>query len=109
MAALQLVRSARLDEQGFENYFADQPAALVVLKGLRRLAERQALLGSTPVQASSPWKPRASGELGVENAEIEANEDGTQTHELQEDNADDRISWAKNRSQLREEDSFSHG
>ena len=33
----------RLDEQGFEKFFADPPAALVVLKGLRTLAEREVL------------------------------------------------------------------
>ena len=53
MAALEMVRSERLDEQGFEKFFADPPAALVVLKGLRKLAERKVLLGRAPVQASA--------------------------------------------------------
>jgi len=52
MSALEMVRSERLDEQGFEKFFADPPAALVVLKGLRKLAERKVLLGP-PVQARS--------------------------------------------------------
>ena len=51
MAALEMVMSERLDEQGFEKFFADPPAALVVLKGLRKLAERKVLPGRAPVQA----------------------------------------------------------
>jgi hypothetical protein len=67
MAALEMVRSQRLDEQGFEKFFADPPAALVVLKGLRKLAERKVLLGRAPVQSSRS----ATGEAGMKNAEIE--------------------------------------
>ena len=52
MAALEMVMSERLDEQGFEKFFADPPAALVVLKGLRKLAERKVLPGRAPVRAS---------------------------------------------------------
>ena len=64
MAALEMVRSERLDEQGFEKFFADPPAALVVLKGLRKLAERKVLLGRAPVQASAAGErpPRARPE-----------------------------------------------
>ena len=51
MAALEMVMSERLDEQGFEKFFADPPAALVVLKGLRKLAERKVLPGRAPVRA----------------------------------------------------------
>ena len=52
MAALEMVMSERLDEQGFEKFFADPPAALVVLKGLRKLAELKVLPGRAPVRAS---------------------------------------------------------
>ena len=102
MAALEMVRSERLDEQGFEKFFADPPAALVVLKGLRKLAERKVLLGRAPVQASRS----ATGEAGTKNAEIEANGDETQTAEPQEDKAHDPIVGGEKRSQVREEDSL---
>ena len=95
MAALEMVRSERLDEQGFEKFFADPPAALVVLKGLRKLAERNVLLGLAPVQASGASQS-ATGELGMKNAQIEANGDETQTAEPQEDKAHDPIVAAKN-------------
>jgi hypothetical protein len=105
MAALEMVRSERLDEQGFEKFFADPPAALVVLKGLRRLAERKVLSGDAPVQASRS----ATREVRMKNAEIEANGDETQTAEPQEDKAHDPIAGGEKRSQVREEDSFGHG
>jgi hypothetical protein len=105
MSALEMVRAGRLDEQGFEKFFADPPAALVVLKGLRKLAERRALLGRDPVEASRS----ATGELGMKNRQIEANGDETQTAEPQEDIAHDPIVGAENRSQLREDDSYGHG
>jgi hypothetical protein len=60
LSALEMVRSQRLDEQGFEKFFADPPAALVVLKGLRKLVERRVLLGRAPVQSS--WGARAGPE-----------------------------------------------
>ena len=69
MTALEMVMSQRLDEQGFEKFFADPPAALVVLKGLRKLAERKVLLGRAPVQSIRS----ATGEAGMKNAQIEAN------------------------------------
>ena len=63
MAALERVMSERLDEQGFEKFFADPPAALVVLKGLRKLAERKVLLGRAPVQGIAAVRgPRANSE-----------------------------------------------
>ena len=62
MAALEMVMSERLDEQGFEKFFADPPAALVVIKGLRKLAERKVLPGRAPVQASSGGERPATGE-----------------------------------------------
>ena len=102
-----MVRSGRLDEQGFEKFFADPPAALVVLKGLRKLAERKVLLGHAPVQASG--SESATGEVGMKNAQIEANGDETQTEERQEDKAHDPVSGGEKRSQLREEDSLGHG
>jgi hypothetical protein len=105
MSALKMVMSERLDEQGFEKFFADPPAALVVLKGLRKLAERNVLLGPAPVQASRS----ATGEAGMKNAEIEANGDETQTIEPQEDKAHDPIAGGEKRSQVREEDSLGHG
>ncbi len=67
MTALEMVRSERLDEQGFEKFFADPPAALVVLKGLRKLAERKVLLGRAPVQSSRS----ATGQAAMKNVEIE--------------------------------------
>ena len=65
MAALEMVMSERLDEQGFEKFFADPPAALVVIKGLQKLAERKVLPGRALVQASRI----AKGEAGMKNAE----------------------------------------
>ena len=65
MAALEMVRSERLDEQGFEKFFADPPAALVVLKGLRKLAERKVLLGRAPVRASGAGERAATSEMDV--------------------------------------------
>jgi hypothetical protein len=108
-AALEMVRSQRLDEQGFEKFFADPPAALVVLKGLRKLAVRQVLLGRAPVQASGAGERATTGELGAKNAEIEANDDETQTPEPQEDKARNPIAGGEKRSQVREEDSLGHG
>jgi hypothetical protein len=104
-----MVRSQRLDEQGFEKFFADPPAALVVLKGLRKLAERQVLLGRAPVQASGAGERATTGELGAKNAEIEANDDETQTAEPQEDKARNPLAGGEKRSQVREEDSLGHG
>jgi hypothetical protein len=105
LAALEMVRSERLDEQGFEKFFADPPAALVVLKGLRKLAERKVLLGRAPVQASRS----ATGEAGMKNAAIEANGDEAQTAEPQEDKSQDPIVGGEKRSQVRDEDSLGHG
>jgi hypothetical protein len=96
MSALEMVMSERLDEQGFEKFFADPPAALVVLKGLRKLAERKVLLGRAPVQASRS----ATGEAGMKNAEIEANGDETQTVDPQVDKARDPIARGEKRSHL---------
>ena len=50
-AALEMMMAGRLDEQGFEKFFADPPAALVVIKGLQRLAELKALPGRAAVEA----------------------------------------------------------
>ncbi len=94
-AALEMVRSQRLDEQGFEKFFADPPAALVVLKGLRKLAERKVLLGRAPVQSSRS----ATGEAAMKNVEIEANGDETQTAEPEEDKAHDPLVGGEKRSQ----------
>ena len=78
MAALEMVMSERLDEQGFEKFFADPPAALVVLKGLRKLAERKVLLGRAPVRGSGASESVHERDLAVKNAQIEANGDETQ-------------------------------
>jgi hypothetical protein len=99
LSALEMVRSGRLDEQGFEKFFADPPAALVVLKGLRKLAERKVLLGRAPVQASRS----VTGESGMKNAEIEANGNEAQTTEPQQDKARNPMVVGEKRSQVREE------
>jgi hypothetical protein len=91
MAALKMVMSERLDEHGFERFFADPPAALVVLKGLRKLAERKVLLGRAPVQASQSAMSGAE----MKTAEIEADGDETQTAQTQEDKAHDPILGGK--------------
>ena len=109
MAALEMVRSQRLDEQGFEKFFADPPAALVVLKGLRKLAERKVLLGRAPVQGNAAGERPPRAKLGMKNAQIEANGDETQTAEPQEDKARNPIVGGEKRSQLRDEDSLGHG
>ena len=102
---MEMVMSERLDEQGFEKFFADPPAALVVLKGLRKLAERKVLLGRAPVQSSLS----AMGEAGMKNAEIEANDGETQTIEPQKDTDHNPESGGEKRSQPRDEDSLGHG
>ena len=94
MAALEMVMSERLDEQGFEKFFADPPAALVVLKGLQKLAERKVLPGRAPVRASGAGES-ATSEPGMKNAEIEANGDETQTAEPQEDKAHNPDCWRR--------------
>jgi hypothetical protein len=104
-AALDMVRSGRLDEQGFEKFFADPPAALVVLKGLRKLAEPKVLLGGAQVPASRS----ATDEAGMKNAKIEANGEETQTTGPQEDRACNPIVGGENRSQVREDDFYGHG
>src|SRR4051794_2922638 len=73
-AALEMMMSGRLDEQGFEKFFADPPAALVVIKGLQRLAELEVLPGRTLVAARGTDESAAS-ELGMKKAQIEANGD----------------------------------
>jgi hypothetical protein len=108
MSALEMVRSERLDEQGFEKFFADPPAALVVLKGLRKLAERKALLGGTPVQASGASE-RSKSDLGKKKAPIEANDDEAQVKDSQEDTAQDSDADGEKRSQWRDEAFVSHG
>jgi hypothetical protein len=65
-----MVKNGRLDEQGFEKFFADPPAALVVIKGLQRLAELKALAGLAPVEARG-YCEGAMGELGMKKAQIE--------------------------------------
>ena len=87
MSALEMVRSQRLDEHGFEKFFADPPAALVVLKGLRKLAERNVLNGPAPVRGSDAGERAATNEKDSRNAEIEANDHGIQTIEPQRDKA----------------------
>jgi hypothetical protein len=77
----------------------------VVLKGLRKLAERKVLLGRAPVQSSLS----AMGEAAIKNAQIEANGDETQTAEAEEDKAHDPIVGGEKRSQVRDEDSSGHG
>ena len=68
MTALEMVMSERLDEQGFEKFFADPPAALVVIKGLQTLAERKVLPGRAPVRARRASES-ATSELGMKNAQ----------------------------------------
>jgi hypothetical protein len=76
MTALKMVMSGRLDEQGFEKFFADPPAALVVIKGLQKLAERNVLPGRAPVEARGADEG-TRGELGMKKAQFEANGDET--------------------------------
>jgi hypothetical protein len=91
--------SSRTNWRAPGKFFADPPAALVVLKGLRKLAERKVLLGRAPVQSSRS----ATGEAGIKNGEIEANGEKTQTAEPQEDKAYDPIVGGEKRSQMREQ------
>ncbi len=100
MSALEMVMSERLDEQGFEKFFADPPAALVVLKGLRRLAEMNVLPGRA-VRASGAREIAATNEKGLKNAKIEANDQGTQALEPQKDTDQNPDSGDEKRSQLR--------
>jgi hypothetical protein len=108
MAALEMVRSQRLDEQGFEKFFADPPAALVVLKGIRKLAELKVPPGRAPVRASGASE-RFTSELGRKKAQIEANGRKTQVERMPEDQIGAIDSGDGNRSQLRADDFLSHG
>jgi hypothetical protein len=85
------------------------PEALAALKSSPKLAELKVLLGRAPVRASAAGERATTGEHEVKNAEIEANDDETQTAEPQEDKARDPIVGGEKRSQLREEDSPGHG
>jgi hypothetical protein len=98
MTALKMVRSQRLDEQGFEKFFADPPAALVVLKGLRKLAERKVLLGHAPVRASGASQ-RSTRDLGRKKAPIEANGDEAQVIRAQRDKISKAEPGGENRTQ----------
>jgi hypothetical protein len=108
MSALEMVMSERLDEQGFEKFFADPPAALVVIKGLRKLAERKVLPGRALVAARGAGES-ATSERGMKNAKIEANGGETQVDTGSEDNIRHTDSGAENRSQLRDQDSLGQG
>jgi hypothetical protein len=101
-SALEMVRSERLDEQGFEKFFADPPAALVVLKGLRKLAERKVLLGHAPVRASGANERATGAEAGMEYVRIEANGDEAQVDELQEDRARNHDASGEKRTQFKD-------
>ena len=105
MTALEMVMSDRLDEQGFEKFFADPPAALVVIKGLQTLVERNVLPGLAPVQARRASESTTS-EPGMKNASIEAKCQETQVVEGQRDSGDNPESGGKKRSQTRDEDSL---
>jgi hypothetical protein len=109
MAALEMVMSERLDEQGFEKFFADPPAALVVLKGLRKLAELKVPPGRAPVQCGAATKSAAAGECSAEKAPNQANSHETQTDERQDDKAQALESDYENRSHLRGKNSLSQG
>jgi hypothetical protein len=100
MTALEMMMSGRLDEQGFEKYFADPPAALVVIKGLQKLAERNVLPGRALVAARCAGERPATGQLGTQNGNIEANDDETQTADPQEDKAHSPIVGVEKRSHL---------
>jgi hypothetical protein len=104
MSALKMVKSERLDEQGFEKFFADPPAALVVLKGLRKLAERNELLGRAPMRVRGGNESSVTGENHMKNAKIEANDDETQVTEPQRDRAQNQGADGEKRS-LRQESS----
>jgi len=103
--ALEMMMSGRLDEQGFEKFFADPPAALVVIKGLQRLAEMEVLPDRATVRA---WEAdeSATSEVGMEKAQIEANGDETQSEVEPEDNVHAKNSGDEKRSQLRDQDSW---
>ncbi|HEV3122922.1 MAG TPA: hypothetical protein VGY53_13500 [Isosphaeraceae bacterium] len=98
MAALEMVMSERLDEQGFEKFFADPPAALVVLKGLRKLAELKVPPGLAPVRGSGAVESAATSLIGMEKSRIEANGDETQRHKGQDDKSHASDSGGENRS-----------
>ena len=105
MTALEMMMSGRLDEQGFEKFFADPPAALVVIKGLQRLAELEVLPDRATVEAWGGHESTAS-KLGMKKAQIEANGDETQLERGSEDNIHVTDSSDENRSQLRDQDSW---
>jgi hypothetical protein len=96
------VKSEWLDEQGFEKFFADPPAALVVLKGLRKLAERKVLLGRAPVQATGAYERATGTEAGMEYVRIEANDDESQVDEPQEDRAKNHDACGEKRTQFKD-------
>jgi len=99
--ALEMMMSGRLDEQGFEKFFADPPAALVVIKGLQRLAELKTLHGLAPVEARGAGEG-VMGELGMKKAQIEANGNETQAEKRPEDNMHGHDSGGEKRTQMGE-------
>ncbi len=103
--------SGRLDEQGFEKFFADPPAALIVIKGLQKLAERKRLPGRPLVTARGADQSDTS-ELGMKKSQIEANGAETQVDGRQGDKSHAVDSDADKGSQLRTSSSggaLSHG
>jgi hypothetical protein len=97
-SALEMVMSERLDEQGFEKFFADPPAALVVIKGIRKLAELKVLPGRAPVRASGSSERATGAETGMEYMRIEANGNETQADEPQRDRAHNPDSGGEKRT-----------
>jgi hypothetical protein len=111
MPALEMVMSERLDEQGFEKFFADPPAALVVIKGLQKLAELKVLPGR-PLVAARGAGESAAGELAMKKAQIEAKGAETQVDGRQGDKSHAVDSGAEKRSHLQtssREGALSHG
>jgi len=109
MAALEMVMSERLTERAFDGFFENPPELLAALKGSPKLGELRVLPGRAPVQAQRAVQKAATCEKGVKNVEIEANDDETQVQKPQANRTQNTDADGEKRSQVREEDSLSHG
>jgi hypothetical protein len=109
MAALEMVMNERLTERAFDILFENPPEVLAALKGSPKLADLKSQPGRAPVQASGAGDIASTSEQGLKNAEIEAIEGGTQAIDPQRDRAPNPDPDGEKRSQLRDQDSLSHG
>jgi hypothetical protein len=89
--------------------FENPPDVLAALKGSSKLAELKVLPGRAPVRSHRAVEKAATSENVAKNVEIEANDDETQVQKPQANRTQNTDADGEKRSQVREEDSLSHG